>query len=69
MIHSSTTAPQSKVLLSVPAMADALSLSTNTIRAWLAKGKITHVKLGRAVRIPASEADRLISEGMEEAHN
>jgi excisionase family DNA binding protein len=40
-----------------------LGLSVHTIRAWIARRKIGHVRLGRAVRIPATEIARLIEQG------
>jgi excisionase family DNA binding protein len=47
-------------MLSVSACADRLGLKEPTIRLWISKRKIAYVKLGRAVRIPQSELDRLI---------
>lgn len=40
-----------------------LNVSVHTIRAWIARRKIAHVRLGRAVRVPASEIARLIERG------
>lgn len=40
-----------------------LCLSVHTIRAWIARRKIGHVRLGRAVRIPIGEIERLIERG------
>lgn len=42
---------------------DELGLSVHTIRAWIARRKISSVRLGRAVRIPASEIMRLLDQG------
>ena len=53
----------SKQLRTVEQAADDLSVSIHTIRAWIARRKITCVRLGRAVRVPASEIDRLVEEG------
>lgn len=39
-----------------------LGLSVHTIRAWVAARRIAHIRLGRAIRIPASEISRLIEE-------
>jgi hypothetical protein len=33
-----------------------------TIRVWIAKRKLAHVKLSRAVRIPEAEIERMIRE-------
>lgn len=39
-----------------------LGLSVHTIRNWVAARRIAHIRLGRAIRIPASEISRLIEE-------
>ena len=43
--------------------ADALGLSPHTIRAWIARRLIGHHRLGRAIRIPAAEIERLLEDG------
>lgn len=40
-----------------------MTLSVATTRAWIAKRKIEVVRLGRAVRIPDSEIQRLREQG------
>jgi excisionase family DNA binding protein len=50
-------------LLTVPQAAEALTLKPKTIRAWVAARRIVCVRLGSALRIPASEISRLIEEG------
>ena len=40
-----------------------LCVSVHTIRAWIAKRKIGSVRLGRAVRVPATEIARLVERG------
>jgi excisionase family DNA binding protein len=47
-------------LISVTEAAARLGLRPVTIRMWAAARKISRVKLGRRVLIPASEIDRLI---------
>jgi excisionase family DNA binding protein len=39
-----------------------LALSVHTVRAWVAARRIAHIRLGRVIRIPASEIRRLIEE-------
>jgi excisionase family DNA binding protein len=51
-----------KALKTVQQAADELALAPVTIRTWLAQRKLKYVKLGRSVRIPASEIERLINE-------
>jgi excisionase family DNA binding protein len=40
--------------------AEELGLSVHTIRAWVATRRIAHLRLGRAIRIPAAEIRRII---------
>lgn len=40
-----------------------LNLSTSTLRAWILHRRIGVVKLGRAVRVPATEIRRLLDQG------
>ena len=42
--------------------AEALGLSIHTVRAWIASRKMAHLRLGRAIRIPAAEIQRVIDE-------
>lgn len=42
--------------------ADELGLSVHTIRAWVAGRRLAHLRLGRAIRIPAAEIRRVIEE-------
>jgi len=42
--------------------ATALGVSIHTVRAWIAKHRLGYLKLGRAVRIPQSEIDRVLRE-------
>jgi excisionase family DNA binding protein len=48
---------------SVEQLADELGVTQACIRRWILLRKLTVVKLGRLVRIPVSEADRLVREG------
>jgi excisionase family DNA binding protein len=50
-------------LKTVEQAAKELSVSVHTVRAWIAQRKIGHVRLGRAVRVPAAEIARLIERG------
>jgi len=50
-------------LLNVQEFAQALGITVSCARRWLLEGKVARVKLGRLVRIPASECERLIDEG------
>jgi len=40
--------------------ADELGLSVHTVRAWIASRRLGHLRLGRAIRIPAAEIRRVI---------
>src|ERR1700688_2771511 len=39
-----------------------LGLSVHTIRAWVAERRLAHLRLGRAIRIPAAEIRRVIEQ-------
>jgi len=58
-----TRRTQSGTLKTVEEAARLLSLSPHTIRAWIASRELEYVRLGRAVRIPAQEIERLIRHG------
>lgn len=49
-------------MLTVTQVADRLGLKPATIRLWISKRKLAHVKLSRAVRVPEAEVERLIRE-------
>ncbi len=49
--------------LSVREHAGALGLSESTIRSWLAQRRLGFVRLGRAIRIPVEEIDRVLAQG------
>jgi excisionase family DNA binding protein len=49
-------------MLTVAQVADRLGMKPATIRLWIAKRKLAHVKLSRAVRVPEAEVDRMIRE-------
>ena len=48
-----------RTLRTVREAADELSLSEHTIRSWLAQRKLSYTRLGRAIRIPQEEIQRL----------
>jgi len=50
-------------LLSTKEAADALGLRPATLRSWMGQRRIEVVHLGRSVRIPKTEIERLIGEG------
>ena len=49
-------------MLTVAQVAQHLGLKESTIRKWVMCRRIRYVKLGRCVRIPHAEVDRLIRE-------
>jgi excisionase family DNA binding protein len=50
-------------LLKVPEAAEMLALSQKTIWQWIGERRIGVIRLGRAVRVPLSEIERLMEEG------
>lgn len=43
--------------------AEELNLSRATIRAWIAQRRLGYIRLGRSVRIPAAEIQRVLEAG------
>lgn len=54
---------ESPRLLTIPEFAAELRVKPSCVRRWLSESKITFVHVGRLVRIPASEVERIISAG------
>lgn len=50
-------------LLKVPEAAEMLALSQKTVWQWIGQRRIGVVRLGRSVRVPQSEIERLMGEG------
>ncbi len=44
-----------------------LNLSEFTVRSWVGQRRIAHLRLGRSVRIPAEEIQRLLEDGLRPA--
>ncbi len=51
-------------LLTVAEAASALAIKPATVRAHLLRRRLTYVKVGRCVRIPAAEIERILRDGM-----
>lgn len=51
-------------MLTVSEVATRLGLKPATIRVWIARREIGHCKLGRAVRVPEAEIERLVRENL-----
>jgi excisionase family DNA binding protein len=54
-------------LMNVPQFAEALGVTTACVRRWILERKITSVKVGRLVKLPQSEVDRIIKAGLRPA--
>jgi excisionase family DNA binding protein len=54
---------QTEAAKTVRETAEELGLSPATLRAWIRERRIGYIRLGRAVRVPASEIRRLIERG------
>ena len=55
------------MLLSVEEFADVLNITVAYARRWVLERKVTTIKLGRLIRIPDSEVQRLIDSGIRPA--
>lgn len=60
----STQPDGNTVLLSVAEFSDTLHITVSCTRRWILERRIATVKLGRLVRIPHTELERLISGGL-----
>ena len=54
-------------LMNVHQFADSLGITVAAVRRWLLERRVTHIKIGRCVRIPESEVDRIIDAGLRPA--
>jgi excisionase family DNA binding protein len=52
-----------KQFLTVQQFAASLGCTVACVRRWVLERKVSYVKVGRLVRIPVGELDRLIREG------
>ena len=59
---------QHQDLLKVPEFCNPLKIKLATARSWILKRRIAVVKVGRLVRVPRSELDRIIREGFRPAN-
>ena len=50
-------------LLTIPQFAVQLGVTDSCIRRWVLERRVSVVKVGRLVRIPATEIDRIVAEG------
>jgi excisionase family DNA binding protein len=51
-------------MLTVSEVANRLGLKPATVRLWIAQRKVGHCKLGRSIRVPIEEVERLIRESL-----
>jgi len=51
-------------LLKIEDFAEALRVKPSCIRRWILERRITTVKVGRLVRIPSSEIERIVRSGL-----
>ena len=52
--------PEPQRPYTVTEAAQILGLSVHTIRAWIADRRINYLRLGRAIRVPREEVERLL---------
>jgi excisionase family DNA binding protein len=55
------------LLLTITEAAMALNVTASCVRRWILERKIGYVKLGRLVRIPKEEVQRIIEQGLRPA--
>jgi excisionase family DNA binding protein len=54
---------QSSKPRTVKQAAEELNVAQSTIRAWIGQRRLGYVRLGRAIRVPASEIQRMLEMG------
>jgi excisionase family DNA binding protein len=54
-------------LLTIQETAEALRMKVSTIRAWILRRRLNSFRIGRAVRIPAEEIERILHDGLRPA--
>ena len=54
-------------LLSIPQVAERLGITEAAVRRWVLLRKISVIKVGRLVRVPSTELDRLLADGLRPA--
>jgi excisionase family DNA binding protein len=50
-------------LLNISQFAELLGVTHSCVRRWVLERRVSVVKIGRLVRIPATEFDRIVAEG------
>jgi excisionase family DNA binding protein len=50
-------------LMSIPQFAELLGVTNSCVRRWVLERRVGFVKVGRLVRIPMTEFDRIVAEG------
>lgn len=56
-------------LLTVDEFADLLRVTSACVRRWLLEKRVASVKIGRLIRIPHSEVERIVQTGFRAARN
>jgi excisionase family DNA binding protein len=54
-------------LLTIPEFAAALRIKPSCVRRWFSESRVTRVHIGRLVRIPESEIERIVQLGTRSA--
>jgi excisionase family DNA binding protein len=55
--------PSDDVNLRLPAAARIWNVAVKTARVWVNEGRVAHFRVGRGIRVPLSEVNRLLDEG------
>jgi excisionase family DNA binding protein len=50
--------------LTIREAAEVLGFSPHTVRSWIARRQLAHLRIGRSIRVPASEIRRLLTAAM-----
>ena len=58
-----------KTLLKIGAVAERLDANHKTVREWIKKGYLYHVRIGRSIRINADDLESMIAQGRRKLSN
>jgi excisionase family DNA binding protein len=56
-------------LYRLEAAAKRWNVAVKTARVWVSQGRVAHCRVGRGIRVPLSEVNRIIAEGYRPARN
>jgi excisionase family DNA binding protein len=69
LTHKEAILNEQREWLTVNEFAEALGITRACVRRWLLERRLTSTRIGRLVRIPRSEIERLVGSGLRPARS